>query len=183
MKFMLMAASLRQDSVNKKLIQLTAKLLQQQGHNIDLADFAEFDLPLYNADIQDQQGFPANVQAFIQRMHAAQGLIIASPEYNYSTPGTLKNLIDWVSRVSPMPWAKQNVYLMSASPSLVGGHRGLWHTRVPLEGCGAMVYPTMFALASAYEAFNEQGELKAAQLQQRLVQELASFADFAKKLS
>ncbi len=77
-------------------------------------------MPLYNADIQNTQGFPAAVTEFIKRMHNANGIIISSPEYNFSMPGTLKNLIDWVSRITPMPWNKQNILLLSASPSLVG---------------------------------------------------------------
>lgn len=182
MKMMLMAASLRKDSVNKKLINLSAKVLQPLC-TPDIADFAEFNLPLYNGDIQEQQGIPEAAYAFVERMHAAQGVIIASPEYNFSIPGTLKNLIDWVSRISPMPWVKQSIYLMSASPSLVGGNRGLWHTRVPLEVCGAMVYPSMFSLASAYEVFNENGELKDAKLQERLAKDLGAFVDFAKRLA
>jgi chromate reductase len=183
MKFMLMAASLRKDSVNKKLINLTGRLLEKQDYSIDLAELSQFNLPLYDADIQGQHGIPEAAHAFVKRMHAVQGLIIASPEYNFSTPGILKNLIDWVSRMTPMPWAKQKIYLMSASPSLVGGNRGLWHTRVPLEACGSIVYPSMFSLASAYEAFTETGELKDERLQEKLTSELTSFGEFSKRLS
>jgi len=183
MQFMLMAASLRKDSVNKKLINLSARLLERQNYTVDLTDFAEFNLPLYNADIQEQLGIPEVAYAFVKRMQAAQGLIIASPEYNFSIPGVLKNLIDWVSRITPMPWNNQKIYLMSASPSLIGGNRGLWHTRVPLEACGAIVYPHMFSLASAYEAFTETGELKDDKLQQRLTNELTAFIEFSRRLT
>lgn len=182
MKIMLMAASLRKDSVNKKLIHLVDNLLKQQGIACDLADMAEFDMPLYDGDLQDREGIPAGAKQFIARMHAADGLIIASPEYNFSIPGTLKNLIDWVSRAQPMPWTKQNIALMSASPSLVGGNRGLWHTRVPLEACGANVYSDMFSLSSAYSAFNENGQFVDAKLQERLNNTLVGFVHFAKAL-
>ena len=83
MHLMLMAASLRKDSVNKKLIALTTKLLQAQGHSIDLADFSEFTVPLYDGDIEANQGVPEVAHAFVKRMHASQALIIASPEYNF----------------------------------------------------------------------------------------------------
>ena len=167
MNIMMFAASLRKSSWNKKLIGLVAKMAEEAGHQVDLADFSEFDLPLYNADIQEK-GFPANVDKFVQRMHKAQGLIISSPEYNFSMPGTLKNLIDWVSRVTPMPWKRQRILLMSASPSLVGGNRSLWNTRVPLECCGSFVFPDMFSLASAHEAFDENDSLKNPALQKLL---------------
>lgn len=183
MEFMLMAASLRKDSVNKKLIKLAAELLGKQNYSVNLADFSQFSLPLYNGDIQTEQGIPEAAYAFVKHMQAAQGLIIASPEYNFSIPGILKNLIDWVSRITPMPWSNQKVYLMSASPSLIGGNRGLWHTRVPLEACGAIVYPNMFSLASAYEAFTDSGEFKDAKLQQRLSNDLTAFVDFSRRLT
>lgn len=178
MKYLVFAASLRKDSVNKKLVNLTANLLQKQGHELDRAEFSEFSMPLYNADIQEEQGFPQATLHFVERMQAAQAIIIASPEYNFSTPGTLKNLIDWVSRINPMPWEGKKILLLSASPSLVGGNRGLWATRVPLESCGAIVYPIMYSLSSAYEAFNNEGGLKDPALQSRLDNTLKRFSDF-----
>lgn len=128
MKFMMMAASLRKDSYNKKLINLAAQLIRNLQHTIDLTDYAEFEMPIFNGDTYATIGLPAGALKFIKHMHDADGLIISSPEYNFSMPGTLKNLIDWVSRQQPMPWTKQSILLLSASPSLVGGNRGLWNT-------------------------------------------------------
>jgi len=62
-------------------------------------------------------------------------------------PGVLKNLIDWVSRLMPQPFNGKQALLLSASPSMVGGNRGLWSLRVPLEHLGMRVYPDMFSLA------------------------------------
>ena len=185
MKFLTFAASLRQDSANKKLIHVVNHGVKSQGHEVDIADFKEFCPPNYNNDDQDKTGFPSEVQDFVARMHASQGLIIASPEYNYSTPGTLKNLIDWVSRLTSKPWANQRILLLSASPSLVGGNRGLWHTRVPLEACGSFVYPDMFSLADAYNAFavGETLELADRDLQQRLENTIKAFLNFCEKNS
>ncbi len=177
MKFMMMAASLRKDSLNKKLINLAAHLMRDSQHTVDLCDFADFDMPLYNADVQNSIGLPVGALKFIKHMQDADGLIISSPEYNFTMPGTLKNLIDWVSRQQPMPWTKQSILLLSASPSLVGGNRGLWNTRIPLECCGAFVHPDMFSLASAHNAFNAEGQLNDAALQGRLQKLLESFAD------
>jgi NAD(P)H-dependent FMN reductase len=182
MKLFMFAASLRKDSVNKQLISLAATLVTEAGHEIDLADFSEFDVPLYNQDIQDSQGFPEAITQFIKRMQNAQGLIISVPEYNYSIPGPFKNLIDWVSRVNPMPWRNQCIQLLSASPALVGGNRGLWQTRVPLECCGALVSPNMFSLASAYEAFTPEGKLKSSQSHQLLLKMLNDFFSLLTKL-
>ena len=175
MKLLMFAASLRKDSFNKHLIRLAARAATELQCTIDLAEFSEFDLPLYNFDMQTTQGIPENVTKFIKRMHDADGLVISSPEYNFSTPGTLKNFIDWVSRVTPMPWGKQQICLMSASPSMVGGNRGLWATRVPLESCGAFVFPNMFSLAGAGQAFDEHGEFKDPAMMERLQQNIAEF--------
>lgn len=182
MQIFLFAASLRTDSCNKKLIRVVNNFVTQQGHTADLAEFSEFDMPLYNADIQNQQGFPATMIKFIERLNKNDALIISSPEYNFSTPGTLKNLIDWVSRDTPMPWKNKRILLMSASPSLVGGNRGLWQTRIPLECCGSHVYPDMFSLANAYDAFDAEGKLKDTKLMERLENNVKSFLDFVKKV-
>src|SRR5687768_4561398 len=82
----------------------------------------------------------------------SDGFIIASPEYNASMPGTIKNLIDWTSRFRPQPFDGRHGLLLSASPSLAGGSRGLWSLRVPLEHLGARIFPDMFSLAMAHKA-------------------------------
>ncbi len=158
MQLFLMAASLRSDSVNVKLTDLCNKILFSKN-KVDYANMAEFDAPLYNADIEAQSGIPKNIANFISRIKQSQKIIISSPEYNYSIPGILKNIIDWASRARPMPWKNADILLMSASPSLVGGNRGLWHARVPLESCGAFVWPEMFSLGDAYNAFDLNGDL------------------------
>jgi chromate reductase, NAD(P)H dehydrogenase (quinone) len=116
-------------------------------------------------------------------VEAADALLIACPEYNYAIAGPLKNAIDWVSRARPMPWKGRSVYLLSASPSPMGGIRGLWQTRVPLEGCGALVFPDMFALAHAKDAFDEHGGLKDERLAQRLSTEVVGFVRLAEVIA
>ena len=175
MKLLMFAASLRKDSCNKKLIKIAADIVQAQSVTAELVDFAEFDMPLYDANLQQAKGLPEGTLKFIARLKDSDGLIISSPEYNFSTPGTLKNLIDWVSRDNPQPWKGKQILLMSASPSLVGGNRGLWATRVPLETCGAFVYPDMFSLANAYQAFDETGKLKDNALLERLQANIKGF--------
>jgi chromate reductase len=183
MKILLLAASLRKDSINKKLINLVAKLFAKESKiNVNLVEFSEFDVPLYNGDIEDNEGIPSGAVKFIKRLQAVDGLIIASPEYNFSIPGTLKNLLDWISRYKPIPWAEKPVLLISASPSLAGGSRGLLHTRVSLEVCGAYVFPKMFSLANAYEVFNSQGALNDKELQMQLQQKVTAFLHFVKQL-
>lgn len=182
MKLLMLAASLRRASFNKQLIDLTASIAKRHGIETQVIEFKDYELPFYNADDQDTYGLPHNAEKFIKDMHSADGLILAVPEYNYAIPGVLKNLIDWVSRAKPMPWAKQQILLMSASPSLVGGNRGLWSTRVPLEACGAFVFPNMFSLASSHQAFSTEGQLTDTELQKRLEELLLSFTAYLAKV-
>ena len=72
-------------------------------------------------------------------------------------PGGLKNLIDWTSRFRPQPFDGRHGLVMSASPSLAGGNRGLWALRVPLEHLGARVFPDMFSLSMAHKAMTAEG--------------------------
>jgi len=109
-------------------------------------------------------------------LKAADALIVASPEYNSSMPAAIKNLIDWVSRFRPQPFNGKQALLMSASPSMVGGNRGLWALRVPFEHLGTRVYPDMFSLAQAHQAWDGD-TLKEAAVQERLDRTLGCFLE------
>ena len=183
MRLLAFAASLKRESLNRKLIHLAVELAREAQVEVDLADFREFDMPLYDADLQKSAGFPEGAQELARRIEAADGLMIASPEYNYSLPGTLKNAIDWVSRMKPMPLRGKHGVLLAASTSLVGGSRGLWALRVPLEGLGVMLLPDMFALAQAPQAFDEHGRLKNPELQERLRKLVHGYLEMARKLT
>lgn len=183
MKLLAFAASLRRESLNRKLIRLAVDLAREAKVEVDLADFHDFDMPLYDADLQVSSGFPKGAEDMARRIQAADGLLIASPEYNYSMPGTLKNAIDWVSRMKPMPLRGKHGFLMAASSTLVGGIRGLWALRVPLEGLGVFLHPDMFALAQAQQAMDEQGKLKDAEMQERLRKMVTGYLEAGRKLT
>jgi chromate reductase, NAD(P)H dehydrogenase (quinone) len=183
MKILLFAASLRKGSINKRLSSLIARVVAERGSEIEVVDFADFNSPFYNGDFENNFGIPDGTKKFIQAIQKVNGVIISSPEYNYSTPGTLKNLIDWTSRTKPMPLAKLPMMLTSASPSMVGGSRGLLHTATTLEACGVCVFPKMFSLANAYEAFTNEGNLRDVELFQRLVKNVNEFIEYVSALN
>lgn len=183
MKILAFAASRRKESLNRKLIRLAADIAAGEGVDVDLAEFREFDMPLYDGDHEQEFGLPAGALELKCRVEAADALMIATPEYNYSMPGPLKNAFDWVSRARPMPWRGRSVYLMSASPSGMGGVRGLWQVRVPFEGCGALVFPDMFTLPQARQAFDENGQLRDPKVRERLEKEVAGFVRLADAVS
>jgi chromate reductase, NAD(P)H dehydrogenase (quinone) len=183
MRILAFAASLRKTSLNRKLVALAADLARAAGAEVDLADFREFEMPIYDGDVDAGQGPPPGARELRRRIDGADALLIASPEYNYSIAGPLKNAIDWVSRARPMPWRGKSIYLLSASPSPMGGIRGLWQTRIPLEGCGALVFPDMFALPHAADAFDEAGRLRDPAVAERLQREVTGFVRLAEAVS
>ena len=132
-------------------------------------------MPLYDGDMEAAEGLPHGARALHDRLDRSDAFVIASPEYNASVPGVLKNAIDWVSRIRPQPFRIKHAMLVSASPSLVGENRGLWALRIPLEHLGTRVYPDMFSLASSHQAFAEDGRLADAGLQHRLAETVSGF--------
>ncbi len=175
LRVLVLSGSLRTGSVNGQLAMLTTKLLAENGAAADLAHLRDFDMPSYDGDVETAQGQPQNSVALRDRLRAAQAFVLASPEYNASIPGVVKNAIDWLSRFRPQPFKDKHALLVSASPSMVGGNRGLWALRVPLEHLGARVYPDMFSLARAHQAFGDSGDLNDAGLQDRLAATVKAF--------
>jgi chromate reductase, NAD(P)H dehydrogenase (quinone) len=176
-RFLVLAATLRKDSLHARMAALAGAAIESNGGEVDLATMHDFDAPSYDADRQTNDGFPAGAEAFRDRVGAADAFVIASPEYNFSMPGVLKNSIDWVSRFSPQPFNERHGLLMSASPSMAGGNRGLWALRIPLEHLGARVYPDMFSLAQAHRAFDASGRIADPELQARFDRNILAFMD------
>jgi chromate reductase len=110
-------------------------------------------------------------------------MILTSPEYNWLPPATIKNAVDWLSRMQPMPLDKKSILLSSATPSLVGGVRGLMSLRTAYEALGTWVYPKMFTLAQAPGAFNDDGTLKSEDLSNMLTAMVADYCSAAAALN
>ncbi len=176
-RVLVFSASLRAASLNTRLASLAAKSITAHGASSDMAMMEEFDMPCYDQDEQDAHGFPPGAQELRRRLEANDAFVIASPEYNASMPGVIKNAIDWVSRFTPQPFNERHALLLSASPSMSGGNRGLWALRVPLEHLGARVFPDMYSLAMANKAFKPDGEIADAKLSERFERTIASFLD------
>jgi NAD(P)H-dependent FMN reductase len=176
LRVLVLGASLSSKSLNNRLAAFAARLVTEKGGTSELANVGDFDCPFYDHDIEVDTGPPVGAHRFCERLKAADALIVASPEYNSSMPGAIKNLIDWVSRFRPQPFNGKQALLMSASPSMAGGNRGLWALRVPFEHLGTRVYPDMFSLAQAHQAW--EGEtLKETAVHDRLDRTLGCFLD------
>jgi chromate reductase len=176
-RFLVFSGSLRKDSLNTQLARLATDIISRNGSLVDWAELADFVLPDFNQDFENEQGFPPAAVNFKTRLENNDAFVIASPEYNASIPGALKNVIDWASRFKPQPFNGKHGLLVSASPSMVGGNRGLWALRIPLEHLSARVFPEMFSLALAHKAFTAEGQLSDALLAKRLETTIQSFMD------
>ena len=174
-RFLIFSASLRNDSLNTCLAKLAAEVVEKNGGIVDLAKMSEFDCPSFNQDLEVNDVHPKGAEEFRKRLLANDAFIIASPEYNGSMPGLVKNMIDWVSRFRPQPFNEKHALLMSASPSMAGGNRALWSLRMPFEHLGSNVYPNMFSLAMAHKAFTTERKIADEILAKRFDENIFSF--------
>jgi NAD(P)H-dependent FMN reductase len=159
MKFAIMPGSLRQGSWNKKLAHVVERKLVQDGHEVIFCDLKNFPMPVYDGDIEENEGIPEEVKNLDASIKASDALIVVTPEYNGSIPGILKNTVDWLSRMKPHCFQDRQVLLLAASPGPLGAVRSLWHTRQPFAVLEAHVYPGVYGLARADKAFDQQGDL------------------------
>jgi NAD(P)H-dependent FMN reductase len=133
-RILALAGSLRRDSFNKKLVPIAAHGARKAGAEVTILDLKDFPLPLFDQDLEAEQGMPENGKKLKHFFIEHDGLLIASPEYNSSITGVLKNAIDWVSRPAPgepplVAFRGKVATLMSASPGALGGLRALVHVR------------------------------------------------------
>jgi len=159
------AGSTRRESFNKKLVSIAVKGATDAGAEVTLVDLKDFPLPLFDQDLEAEQGMPENGKKLKKLFIDHDGLLISSPEYNSSITAVLKNAIDWVSRPAPgepslVAFRGKVATLMSASPGALGGLRGLVHVRSILGNIDVIVLPDQIAVAQAHEAFNSDGTLK-----------------------
>jgi NAD(P)H-dependent FMN reductase len=181
------AGSLRKDSFSKKLIQIAAAGARNAGAEVSVIDLRDYPLPIFDGDLEASQGLPENGRRLKDLFLAHQGLLIASPEYNSSITAVLKNTIDWVSR--PVAGAKplaeftgKVAGLVSASPGVLGGLRGLVHVRSILGNIGVLVIPEQQAIPKAADAFTPEGALKDEKQQQGVERVGARVAELLKKI-
>jgi len=164
-RILVFAGSARSDSANKKLARLAASEAEAAGGKVTLIDLRDLPMPLYDGDLEAASGIPAEGRRFKALLKEHQGLIIASPEYNSSITGVLKNAIDWASRPEPgepplIAFKQKVALIMSASPGNLGGLRGLVHVRSILGNIEVLVLPEQIAISNAYDSFAEDGSLK-----------------------
>lgn len=178
-KILGIAGSLRKGSYNRSALRVASELLPDGAH----MDIFELDgLPMFNQD--DEKNPPARVTEFKAAIRAADAVVIATPEYNYSVPGVLKNAIDWASRpYGDSAWRQKPVAVMGASGGTLGTARAQYHLRQ------MFVFLDMYPLnqpevmiAAAHEKFDEQGNLKDEKTRELIRKQMAALVDWSRRL-
>lgn len=163
-RLLMFAGSARRDSINKKLAVAAAEIARAAGIEVEFLDLADYPMPLYDGDVE-AEAFPENVRAVREKMIAADGFLLACPEYNGSITPLLKNTIDWVSRPQEgvaeglVAYQGKVAALVATSPGGLGGLRGLVHVRAILSSIGVHVVPGDLAVGGGFQAFAEDGSL------------------------
>jgi NAD(P)H-dependent FMN reductase len=158
-KILAFAGSLREKSYNKRVLKVAIEGAKNAGAEVTFVDLKDYPMPLYNADLQDTQGFPPIAAAFQRLLLEHDGLLIASPEYNASLPAVLKNAIDWASRANGNLklgecFKGKVAAIMTASPGAFGGIRCLAHLRDVLTILLVNTLPSEIAVAKVGGIFD-----------------------------
>ena len=165
-KILVFAGSARKTSWNKRLARAAAAVIDQTGGAATFIDLADYPMPIYDGDIEQDGGLPDNARKLKKLFLDHDGLLIACPEYNGSITPLLKNTIDWVSRPETKDEPSLACYrgkvvgLVATSPGGLGGMRGLVIVRSLLGNIGCLVLSEQKAFPKAFELFDEDGKLK-----------------------
>jgi chromate reductase len=165
-KLLMFAGSARTASTNKQLAALAASTAQKVDIEVTLIDLKDFEMPIYDGDLEGDAGLPENAKRLKQLFVEHNGIFIASPEYNSSFSPLLKNALDWISRPhtenEPSLWAYKGkvAALGSVAPGALGGLRGLVPLRMMLGNIGVTVVPNQVAISNGFSAFDDTGALR-----------------------
>ncbi len=181
MKLLGISGSIRKESYNTKLLHAAAQCLPE-GVSLTVIDCGN--LPLYNNDF-DKEVKPEAVARLLQLIGECDGLLIATPEYNYSIPGVLKNGIDWASRPGyKSVLAKKPAAIVSAAKSAIGGARVQLHLRDVFSSTLTPVVPSPpFLVPMAQDKFDKSGELVDDSTRSRLERYMKDFVEWVERLT
>jgi chromate reductase len=179
--FVTLLGSLRRASYNASVARALPSLAPEGVTISALASVAEF--PHYDADVQ-AAGIPGAVLAMASAIKVADGVIFVTPEYNYSVPGALKNAVDWLSRVSPQPFAGKPVAIQSASSGILGGARAQYHLRQILVFLDAQVLnkPEVMIGQVGGKVDPETHQVIDASTRDHIAAQLRAFAGFTRRV-
>jgi len=182
LNILVIVGSLRKGSFNASVARALPALAPPDMAFTTAPSFGKF--PIYNADDQTATGIPADVAAWCAAIRKADGIVIVSPEYNWSIPAGLKNAIDWASREKDVCFKDKPVALQSAAPGALGGGRMQYHLRMALTAIDAQMFgkPEVFVNYAAKKIDEKTGELTDEPTKDIIKQQLAAFAKFITRM-
>jgi chromate reductase, NAD(P)H dehydrogenase (quinone) len=182
-KALAICGSLRKASFNQKLLNIAKTIAQNAGVTVTTADLKALNLPAYNYDTE-AEGYPEPVKALSSMVSEADLLLIASPEYNYSIPGVLKNAIDWVSRVKPNPFSGKAAAIFGASTGVFGTVRGQNQLRQALTCVNVlMLSQPQILVGMADTAFETDGSLKNKAVEEKIRELIFKTCEYVRRIS
>ena len=186
-RILALAGSLRSGSYNRLVLAVAADGARAAGADVTRIDLRDYPVPPYDGDLEARDGIPAPALRLKELFRASDGLLLASPEYNAGISGTLKNVLDWVSRAAPGEkplecYRGKVAALCAASTGALGGIRGLAIVRLILGNIGVVVLPDQVAVPKAAEAFDDDGNVVDPGRRKALMELGASLAHAARAL-
>lgn len=183
---LIFSGSIRKQSTNTKLAKAIAEALPEYGGTPTLISLRDFPMPIYDGDLEVENGAPDAARNLAKLMSDHDGIIIVSPEYNAGPTPLLKNTLDWVSRIKPAEGERLSPFkgpvfaLAGTSPGVIGTLRAMTATRSMLEvGFGTLIVPEQLAVPQSGQAFNEDGDLVAERPRLMMKNMLASLVNKA----
>lgn len=176
------AASYRAGSYNQQLLTLAVRDARAAGAEVTVLDYAALESPLFRDTDENGTSLPEGVERLAQALLSHDGMLIASPEYNWSMPASLKNLIDWLSVDTRAPLTGKTALLLTATPSVRGGVTGLTQLRTPLMHLHVWVYPQLIGIGQCDTALVADGFVSKRD-RDYLRMHMASFITMTRKLT
>ncbi len=163
-KILAFAGSTREASVNKKLLAIAVEGAREAGAEVTVIDLRDYPMPIYDGDLEVNEGIPENGRRIHALLEAHDGLLIATPENNYSISAVLKNTIDWTSRAfddkPPVHYYRGKTVALVSAAGTHGGLVGMTHLRQILNAFKVMVIPEQYGIVFAFRELDEDGQLK-----------------------
>ena len=181
------SGSIRRESLNQKLVEIASNEVRKAGGEVTVIHLKDYQLPIFNQDLEDEEGLPTNLATLKDLFRSHQGFLIASPEYNSSVTSVLKNTIDWVTRpqegFAPLDCFDGKIAaIMATSPGARGGLVGLSAIRSILTHIKTTVIPLQVAVPTAYEALAGDDRVEPQRIHDMICQQASQLVDATRRM-
>jgi NAD(P)H-dependent FMN reductase len=180
MKIIGFAGSLRSASYNKMALRLVLEKAKEAGAEVEFIDLKPLNIPLYDGDLEMEIELPEGIKSLREKIEKADGVIIATPEYNHSLPGVLKNTLDWLSRTKFFPdiWKEKKVALFGVSDGNFATVRAQIAFYPIANTLGIDLMPSKTYVGNVESVFDQEGKCLDPKVEERLAKFAQNFVKF-----